>query len=364
MLGERLKLARKKAGYSLRALSDAMDNKVSAQAIGKYERDEMMPASDVLTSMADILDVNLEYLMSNQVKELRGVEFRKHSGTSVKDRSRVEATVIERVERYLSVEEILDLESAEWQQPDIAPVVLEHLDEAAGMADRLRDEWELGTDPIPNMTELLEEKGIKVLVIELPEKVSGLTCLVDRGEGKEAVPVIVVNKFFPLERRRFTLAHELGHRLIDERSPIDHEKASDVFAGAFLVNAEHLKEEIGEHRHNVSFPELVALKRMYRVSAAAMLMRLKQVGILSDSAVAYAFQTFARGWRKEEPRPLETGDKKGEFEKPKRFDRLCYWALSERLISPSKASEFLQIPYYEMERLLQGNVENNENNHQ
>jgi transcriptional regulator with XRE-family HTH domain len=37
MFGERLKLARKKAGYSLRGLSEAMDNKVSAQAIGKYE---------------------------------------------------------------------------------------------------------------------------------------------------------------------------------------------------------------------------------------------------------------------------------------------------------------------------------------
>ncbi|MAT94115.1 MAG: transcriptional regulator [Halioglobus sp.] len=363
MPGERLKLARKKAGYSLRALSDAMDNKVSAQAIGKYERDEMMPASDVLTSMADILDVNLEYLMSNQVKELRGVEFRKHSGTSVKDRSRVEATVIEKVERYLSIEEILDLESAAWHEP-FEPMVLDHLDDAAEMADRLRKKWGLGIDPIPNMTELLEEKGIKVLVIELPEKVSGLTCMVDRGDDKEFVPVIVVNKSFPLERRRFTLAHELGHRLIDENSPVDHEKASDVFAGAFLVNAKHLKEEIGEHRHSVSFPELVALKRMYRVSAAAMLMRLKQVGILSDSAVTYAFQTFARGWRKEEPQPLETGNKKGEFEKPKRFDRLCYWALSERLISPSKASEFLQIPYFEMERLLQGNVDNNENNHQ
>lgn len=363
MLGERLKLARKKAGYSLRALSEAMDKKVSAQAIGKYERDEMMPASDVLTAMADILDVNLEYLMSNQVKELSGVEFRKHSGTSVKERSRVEATVIERVERYLSVEEILDLDSSEWHEP-FEPMVLEDLDDAEALANRLRKKWDLGTDPIPNMTELLEEKGIKVLVIELPERVSGLTCMVERGESKEPVPVVVVNKFFPLERRRFTLAHELGHRLIDDSSPVHHEKASDVFAGSFLVNAEHLKEEIGEQRHSVSYPELVALKRMYRVSAAAMLMRLKQIGILSESAVAYAFQTFARSWRKKEPRPLEPEDMKGEFEKPKRFDRLCYWALSEKLISPSKASEFLQIPYYEMEQLLQGKVDNNENNHQ
>lgn len=48
MIGKRLKGARAASGLSLRALSDAMDNKVSAQAIGKYERNEDMPGSGVL----------------------------------------------------------------------------------------------------------------------------------------------------------------------------------------------------------------------------------------------------------------------------------------------------------------------------
>ena len=363
MIGDRLKLARKKAGYSLRAFSEALDKKVSAQAIGKYERNEMMPASDVLMAMTKVLDVNLEYLLSNQVRELQGVEFRKNSGTSVKDRARVEATVIECVERYLSVEEILDLDSSDWHEP-FPPRVLNSLDEAEDLAIELRRKWKLGNDPIPNMTELLEEKGIKVLILELPQKVSGLTCLVDRGERHQQVPVIVVNEFFPLERRRFTLAHELAHRLIDESSPIDHEKASDRFAGAFLVTFEHLKKEIGKRRNQISLPELLQLKRHYRVSAAAFLMRLKQVGILSESATAYAFQTFAQPWRKSEPEPLEEDGKKGQFERPKRFNRLCYWALAEKLISPSKASELMQIPYFELEATLQGNVNTHENYHQ
>jgi transcriptional regulator with XRE-family HTH domain len=38
MIADRLKLARRKAGFSLRDLSAAMDGKVTAQAIGKYER--------------------------------------------------------------------------------------------------------------------------------------------------------------------------------------------------------------------------------------------------------------------------------------------------------------------------------------
>ena len=59
MFGDRLKLARKKAGYSLRGIEEAIDKEVSAQAVGKYERGEMMPISGVLLRLASILDVNI-----------------------------------------------------------------------------------------------------------------------------------------------------------------------------------------------------------------------------------------------------------------------------------------------------------------
>ena len=85
MFGERLKLARKIAGYSLRSLSAVLDGQVSAQAIGKYERGEMMPSSGVLDRLASTLGVSLEYLLNEQVEELEGVEFRKVSGTSASD---------------------------------------------------------------------------------------------------------------------------------------------------------------------------------------------------------------------------------------------------------------------------------------
>ena len=62
------------------------------------------------------------------------------------------------------------------------------------------------------MTELLEEKGLKVLTVPLPARVSGFTCLVKRPGDVPDLPVIVVNNQFSLERRRLTLAHELAHR--------------------------------------------------------------------------------------------------------------------------------------------------------
>ncbi|MDE0529556.1 MAG: ImmA/IrrE family metallo-endopeptidase [Truepera sp.] len=105
-------------------------------------------------------------------------------------------------------------------------------------------EWRLGVDPISNLTSLLEDRGIKVLVIELPARVSGLACLVRSRRQRRKIPVISARRA-ALERRRFTLAHELAHRLIDGSSPVDYERAVPVFAGAFLVPREHLVREIG-----------------------------------------------------------------------------------------------------------------------
>ena len=354
MFGERLKLARKKAGFSLRDLSDALGGEVTAQAIGKYERGEMMPSSGVLIRLSKLLGVSLEYLMSEQVTELEGVEFRKTSGTTVRDRAQVEAAVIDELERYLAVEEILDLDSAAWRPPKFGNRFLGKEDEGEVLAQDLRREWELGIDPIPNMTALLEDHGIKVFLIPLPKGVSGLTCLVRRPRQRRPVPTIVVNREVTLERRRFTLGHELGHRLIDETSPVDHEKASNIFAGAFLVPRDHLIREVGKHRKALGYQELVQLKRMYRISAAMLLVRLRQVGIIDQSALAYAFQTYARGWRSAEPDPLEPNGEEGKHEVPRRFERLCYWALAERLISPSKASELLQRSLGDIEQGMKG----------
>ena len=55
MIGQRLKLARAASGLSLRELQEAIENRVTAQAIGKYERDEDMPSSGVLSALARAL---------------------------------------------------------------------------------------------------------------------------------------------------------------------------------------------------------------------------------------------------------------------------------------------------------------------
>ena len=356
MIGDRIRLARRKAGFSLRDLSSAMDDRVTAQAISKYERGANVPSSGVLMALAKALGVSVAYLLDTQGIELTGVEFRTKASTSARNRAHVETEVLEWIERYLQLEAALDMDSAQWQWPFDRPRKLRRAEDAERLAVDVRNAWKLGTDPIPNMTELLEEKGLKVLVVSLPGRVSGLTCLVGRPGHASKLPVIVVNSKSSLERRRLTLAHELAHRLIDPDClpKKDEEKAATVFGGAFLMPSEHLRQEVGKHRNALSYRELVGLKRLYRVSGAALLIRFQQIGVIRRSTLIYAFQSIARGWRTEEPEPLESEADRGQRERPRRFERLCYRALAEGLISLTKAGELLRLPVSQVEAGLNG----------
>lgn len=350
MFGERLQLARKKAGLSLRGLADVLGGQVTPQAIGKYERGEMMPSSTVLLALTKALGVSLEFLAAPLDVRLGTIDFRKKAGTSARDRALVEALVLEHVERYLLVEQVLELETVAWEPP-FAVAQVDTLEAAEELAGKLRQAWKLGYDPITDVTELLEEKGIKVMKLDLPEDVSGLTCTVERG-NVPPVPVIVVNSRHGMERRRLTLAHELAHRVL-MTIDLDEEKAATRFASAFLMPAPHVREQVGKHRQGFGVAELIVTKQLYAVSGAALLVRLRDLGIITQQTMTYAFQSFARTWRRTEPEPIVTnhGDTR---EQPQRFHRLCYRALAEGFITISKASELLRKPVAVIDREMRG----------
>lgn len=356
MLGQRLKTARKKAGLSLRDLAERLDPPVSAQALSKYEADRMVPSSRVLVGLAKALGTSLDYLMSGQVEALEAVEFRKRSTTSAQDRARVEAIVTERLEQYFAVEDILSLHEEGDPFAALRADAVASFEEAEQAAGTVREAWGLGSDAIPSLCGILEDHGIKVIEADLPERVSGLACHVRRAKHQAQIEVVVVSSHANVERKRFTLAHELGHRVIKGTGSDDLnlEKAMHRFAGAFLVPASHLRREIGECRHGVAYEEIRRLKHYYGVSAASMLVRLQQLQIISESWAAYAFRTFAKSWRTQEPDPIKDDIGLGEFEKPRRYERLVYRALAEKLISPVRASELLAKPLAEVEVGLRG----------
>ena len=347
MIGSRLKLARSASGLSLRGLSDRIDNRVSAQAIGKYERNESMPSSGVLIALADALRVSVNYLTGDPGISLQSVDFRTQEVASRREEDRIKATVLHKLERYLTIEELLNLPSAQWHKPQSAPYpVMNDLLEADRAASSLRSEWGLGINPIPDMAELMEDRGVKVLFCEL-SGVDGLTTQVHR-DGMPDAHVIVVNQDHTRDRQRFTIAHEIGHMVLDISPGMDEEKVAYRFAGAFLMPEEVLWSKVGKHRSDVDWRELLVLKLTYGMSVQAITYRCKDLGIISQALYGRLFDLFQEdGWRSPPYRePLDVlGDRFG------RFERLCFRALAERAISESKASELLEVPVYDLDSL-------------
>ena len=349
MFSERLKLARKRSGLSLRALSSRIEGVVSAQAIGKYERGEMMPSSNVAIALAEALEVSLSYLLSPSNVSLESVEFRKLTSTKAKERAAVEAEVLDHVDRYLQVEELLGISGSLPDEPAGAPYSIAVVEDAERAAMSLRSDWNLGGSPIQNLTELLEEHGIKVFKLSLPESVDGLSCRVRRVGGDD-VPVVVCSTAKSLERQRFTIAHELGHMVLDIPSTVREEKACHRFAGALLAPRSELIGEVGRRRFNFGFTELMDIKKMFGISAAALVMRMRDLGIITESTMQRIFRGIGRSWRKNEPCPLK------RTETPRRFLRLCLRALAEDEISDSKAAELLRMRVSEIEHIMAGSA--------
>lgn len=350
MIGKRLKQARDALGLSLRGLETAIQNQVSAQAIGKYERDEMMPSSTVLLALSKVLNVTPEYLLSTREIELEGVDFRKEPQAGAKEERAVQAVVLDKVERYLELEELFPGADQLWSTPLREELTINCIEDVEKAAETLRVIWNLGSDPIPCMAELLEEKGIKVIALDLPEDVSGSKAFVKRAR-QDNVPVVVVNQNHNGERQRFTLAHELAHLVLrfTAMSDLDEEKAANHFAGAFLMAKEMMFRLLGTNRTSISLGELAELKKIFKVSIAALVVRCNQLGVVSKAVYGRLWgEIKLLGWNSQASNEPHRFDP----EVPQRMERLCLRAVSEGLISESRAAELLQISVRKLDHLL------------
>jgi Zn-dependent peptidase ImmA (M78 family)/DNA-binding XRE family transcriptional regulator len=347
MIGERIKQARKAAGLSLRALADRAE--ITAMAISKYETGKSTPSSKVLLSLAKALDVRTEYFFRPVKVELQEVEYRKHSRLPVKVLRQIEGDVVEQIERFIELEQFLPNGPVQaFKLPDNLRATVSTLDEIEDVAVELREAWGLGVDPIPVLTDMLEERGIKVFQSPaIPGDFDGMAAKVD------GIPVIVVSGNAPGDRQRFTMTHELGHLVLGGRlaTGLDDEAASNRFAGAFLALASEVRKELGEQRNWLEPQELAALKKAYGLSMQAWMHRAKDLGILPDTRYVEMRKFFsAHGWQKTEP-----GDRYPS-ERPQLFEQLVYRALGQDLISESKAAELLRLSLSEFQekRNMQG----------
>ena len=321
----RLKSARKRAGLSMRQLSEALDHRVSYNAIKKYEDGKMLPERAVLLSLADALKVQLEYFSRPVRFDLGDIEFRKRASLGSKQIDQIKEETRDLLERYIEVEQLSGIKS-EFLNPLTGREIKTEAD-VEGAADLLRQSWQLGINPIPNVIEMMEEQEIKVLEIKAADKFDGLSTYVT------GIPVTILNKTFFPDRKRFTALHELGHLVLPISDAVDKEKICNRFAGAMLIAEVEMKRLLGSQRTNVpELGELIQIKEEYGISIQALMRRAYDLDIVNRTVYQKFSRMIARH-RKEE----ELGEFKGE-EKAFRFMQLIFRLVSEGGISMSKAA--------------------------
>lgn len=169
----------------------------------------------------------------------------------------------------------------------------------AKRARETRAGWGLGpAEPIACLLTAVEQhEGLPVSVSRMPENVEGLCWMLD---GR---CLLWVNAHDWVPRRRFTLAHELGHRRCghdDERIVVESyqtltgkitssvETQANAFAAELLAPAAGVRALLGDEQPTLT--HVVDLSARYGISAIVAAYRFKTLGLIDDDRLAEAVQ--------------------------------------------------------------------------
>ena len=328
-IGERLVAARKMAGISLQDLVGRLDIEISKQALNKYEKGTSRPSGETLVKIAAALGVPVDYFYRTSTVNLGPIDFRKQSHLKASDIERIKSECSDFLERYLELEKLLNADSGFKNPLTLAHRKIKSGKDIEASVSVIRGAWQLGSSPIPSVIAMLEDNYIRVYETDAPDSFVGMSTWIDK------IPVIVLNKNINTQRKRFTALHELAHLLLHLEGKEDKEIESicHIFAGSFLLPKEQFEQKFGSRRTGFSIEELIMIDENYGISVQAVMARAHHLKIITEST----YREF-QNWL------IKSGNKKKELgsynikERPQRFERLLYLAVSEGIITQSKAA--------------------------
>jgi Zn-dependent peptidase ImmA (M78 family)/transcriptional regulator with XRE-family HTH domain len=328
----RLRLARELRGWSQSELANR--GGITPAALSQFESGAH-PADPTLERLGQVLVVPVAFF-ELPLDETHEGFFRSLRRTSVIDRRRAQA-LAQIAHDIASIDEG-DRTVMQTRLPRNPISSLEASgDEIDDIGARVRTEWAVPPGPVPSVVGLLESHG--VVVIRMPLDSADVDAFslpfVER-------PVVVLGSDkADRARSRFDAAHELGHLVMHGAEfwglP-EIEKQAHRFAAAFLMPRDQIYSELPDR---VDWPKLFQLKRRWQVSLAALLMRAKTLGRMTEGTYLTAVKAAsARGWRRVEPVPL------GPPEQPRTVATLLTSGLRPRLnsVMPSSVLNALATP--------------------
>lgn len=323
-LGEGLETARRARGLTQEELAKAAG--VTQEAVSRYETGRREPDEEVLQRLADALGLTVPFLRA--AGSLRGALA---VDVHMRRRATAKPTVWKQLEAQLHLYRLhakyLFEEVSLYAEQGIP--TFDSLDVSPPDAARLvRMQWRMPIGPVRTLTQWMEAAGCVILEEDFgTSRVDGLSQWI--GEH----PVVLINLRVPTDRKRLTLAHELGHLCLHSTHTSDDiEREANDFAAEFLMPREFIRPQL----RNLTLGKLHDLKREYGTSMQAIIERAKDLEMISPSQRTNLYKSLsARGWRTREPLSEEIPD-----ERP-RLVRDISEALLAKGFKPSEIAELV-----------------------
>lgn len=339
-IGNNLKRVRLLKNLSLKEASRLLN--ISATAVQKYEKGELLLDSTKLIKFADAYGVKCsDFLISYNLPQMQFMSFRKKKRLKGIKLDLLKTTIQEEIAKYLLV---LNYNNIDTTLIKLKKYLCSSEQDAEQIANNFRIEHELSMrQPIYDITNTLENLGILIVPIRninnMFSDFDGLSEIVN------GVPVIaLLDDIKDGARQRFTIAHELGHLLLDVKNKnLDEEKLCNRFASALLMPKDSVLMEFGSSRKYISLFELKAFKEEYKVSFSAIVYRLKDLKIISNYQNRILNININKFIGKNDNNPIEP-------EITNQFKKLVYKLQSEDIISIGKARELLGVSANEYEQ--------------
>ena len=289
-LGEAIATARCARGLTQVALAERLG--ITQAALSRYENDLREPSEGDLDGIAAALGVVSELL--SRADHMEGALA---VGAHMRRRATAKPTVWRRLEAQMNLHRLharrlfdeLDLRT-ELTIPWLDPFEYE----PTAAARLLRMQWRMPSGPVRELAGWMEAAGCLIIDTDFETtRVDGLS------QWSGGHPVVMLNILAPTDRRRVTLAHELGHLCLHSQGvPDDVEADATAFSAEFLMPEETIRPQL----RNLSLGRLHDLKRLWGVSMQALIERGHQLGTVTPRERTNFYKRFsALGWRTREP---------------------------------------------------------------
>lgn len=330
-IGNNLKRIRLLKNLSLKEAGSLLD--MTATAISKYEKGEILPDSKKIIEFANAYDVkSIELLKVYNTPQMKFTSFRKKKRLTGQNLKLLEDLIQDEVAKYL---EILEMNNFDINNIKLKEYPCAILEDAEKAADNFRNYIKISNkQPISDLISILENLGIIIIQIKNPDNrfndFDGLSEIVNN------IPVIVIlDNIKDGARQRFTIAHELGHLVLNIKNAcLDEEKLCNRFASTLLMPKEAVINEFGYSRSNINFFELIAFKNEFKVSYTAIIYRLKDLNIISEYLYKKISIFLSQRIGKNDPKPIPP-------EISYQFKKIVYKLEADEIISINKACELL-----------------------